>query len=235
MAIWDVFTAFNWMALGKQAVTAIGKGLTSAGKAIPNALKSLGKRALNAFKGVSWGSVGRTVVSLIGKGITALISLPSTLLRRCASLAMKAFTSIAWGTVGRNIVTGIARGITAGLSVIVNAARNAAQRALSAAKSFLGIQSPSKVFRDQVAKNISLGMAKGIEDAIPRVDRAMDKLNYSAISAMPMAIPSGDSIGMAGVSGGTQFINNITIEGASDPIETANTVVRQMKLELRTI
>lgn len=38
-----------------------------------------------------------------------------------------------------------------------------------------------------------------------------------------------------GNGNGPQITNNITINGASDPMETADAIVRQMKLELRTI
>ncbi len=38
-----------------------------------------------------------------------------------------------------------------------------------------------------------------------------------------------------GNGNGPQITNNITINGASDPMETADVIVRQMKLELRTI
>lgn len=235
-AIWNVFTAFNWVALGKQVVTAIGNGIKAFGKSLPSTLKSIASKAVSAFKSAGgWKTVGRTVMNLVVNGIKALISLPSTLLRRAASLAMKAFTGISWGTVGSNIIQGIARGITAGVSTIVNAARNAAKRALDAAKSFLGISSPSKVFRDQVGKNISLGMAKGIDDAAPKVDSAIERLGNTAIGAMPIVTSTADGGALAGYGAGNQFINYITVEGANSPMETANAVVRQMKLELRTM
>ena len=44
-----------------------------------------------------------------------------------------------------------------------------------------------------------------------------------------------EDIAEATGGGGNQFVNYITIQGADSPMETANAVVRQMKLELRTI
>ena len=86
------------------------------------------------------------------------------------------FTEIDWGSVGQNIISGIARGITGAAGKIADAAKNAARKALDAAKSFLGIESPSKVFRDQVGEMIPAGMAEGIEDGEPEVESSMDKL-----------------------------------------------------------
>lgn len=44
-----------------------------------------------------------------------------------------------------------------------------AQSLLSAAKSALGIHSPSTLFRDQVGLNIGLGIGEGVEDSTPSV------------------------------------------------------------------
>ena len=212
-AIWDVFTAVNWLALGGQLITAIGNGMTAMAKSLPNTLKSIGSKAISAFKGVSWGSVGKTVISLIGKGISALASLPMTLLRKAASSAMKAFTGIGWGNVGSNIVRGIARGITAGVSVIINAAKSAAKSAFNAAKSALGIHSPSKLFRDQVGLNISKGMALGISDGEKEIQSAIKHIDYGNFTVGTNS--AGAMIGSA-ASSGDVFNINMAYDASND-------------------
>ena len=215
-AIWNAFTAFNWIALGEQLIAAIGKGLVSMGKSLPNTLKSIGKSAWNGLKNINWGSLGKTVVQLIGKGISALASLPMTLLKKAASSAMKAFTGLAWGNVGSNIIRGIARGITAGVSWIVSAAKNAAQRAFRAAKDFLGIQSPSKLFRDKIGKNIALGMALGIDDGEKNVVTAMDRLNNNLIGASPTVSVIGTTGNKTANNGGDVFNFNMAYDASND-------------------
>jgi hypothetical protein len=71
------------------------------------------------------------------------------------------FTQTDWGDVGRNILEGIAKGISRGLDIIKDAARDAARAALDAAKGFLGISSPSKVFADEVGKPSAEGFGQG--------------------------------------------------------------------------
>ena len=66
--------------------------------------------------------------------------------------------------VGQYISLGVARGIDAGASAAISAAIRMATQALNAAKSRLDIRSPSRVFRDEVGKMVSLGFAKGIEE-----------------------------------------------------------------------
>ena len=60
------------------------------------------------------------------------------------------------------------------------AAKSAAKNALNAAKSLLGIHSPSRVFRDEVGKNVALGFAEGIADNMGYVYSAMDSLSATA-------------------------------------------------------
>ena len=49
--------------------------------------------------------------------------------------------------VGQYLMQGLANGIRAGIDWVVDAAKGVAERAVNAAKSALGIASPSKVFR----------------------------------------------------------------------------------------
>ncbi len=257
-AIWNAFTAVNWLALGGQLITAIGNGIASLGSSIPSALKSIASKAVSAFKSAGgWSAVGKTVMNLLISGIKALVSMPSTLLKKAASLAMKAFTGVAWGDVGSNIIKGIARGITAGVSTIINAAKSAAKKALDAAKSALGIKSPSTVFRDQVGKNISLGLALGIERSESAVDKAMSGLNDYILDNVPdfsitplvdtslidtslidtSLIDTAADAGLGRTTGEAKVVNinnTMYISGADDPELWADKLVRRMRLDMRT-
>lgn len=67
--------------------------------------------------------------------------------------------------IGHNIATGLANGISGAWNTVKDGATGMASAALGAAKDFLGIESPSKVFRDEVGKMVGLGMGEGIENA----------------------------------------------------------------------
>ena len=99
------------------------------------------------------------------------------------------FRSTNWGDVGRAIVEGIANGIRNLGGVIADAARSVAQGALNAAKSFLGIASPSKVFRREVGEQIPAGMAEGIEDGEDVVDESIEKLTGRTVDVGVRALP----------------------------------------------
>ncbi len=68
-----------------------------------------------------------------------------------------------WRQIGADVAQGIADGIANGASAIWQAAKDAASSALTAAKKMLGINSPSKVMRDEVGKFIPEGIAVGNE------------------------------------------------------------------------
>lgn len=122
-------------------------------------------------------------IELIGQVASGILNaIPQVLnsARQCVQQAAEAFRNHDWGSVGRGIIDGIKNGISAGASAIASAARSAAQSALNAAKSFLGINSPSKVFREQVGMGISEGIAYGITDEVKTVQNAVREITDKA-------------------------------------------------------
>jgi Phage-related minor tail protein len=133
-------------------------------KGIQAGLAIAGSYMLNEFpgdfrKGVDL--VGRTIAELPTKAQAAFDDLKSALTDGVAGFVTGA------QRVGAAIVEGIADGISDGASIIVDAAKRAAQAALDAAKALLGIESPSRVFADEVGAPITAGMAQGILDNLP--------------------------------------------------------------------
>lgn len=83
--------------------------------------------------------------------------------------------------IGRDIIHGIIAGLTAAGSAIFNTLKDIAKNALNDIKSFLGINSPSRVFRDQVGVSIPEGIAAGIDKGAHHVHRAMHRLHHKII------------------------------------------------------
>ena len=93
-----------------------------------------------------------------------------------AHLAKSAFSGGNWPSVGYQISSGIAQGIRNGSSLISAAAKSAALSALATAKKSLGIRSPSRLFRDEVGRKISRGLALGILDGAGEARGAADQM-----------------------------------------------------------
>lgn len=74
--------------------------------------------------------------------------------------------------LGSDIVHGIIRGIESMLGALASTAANAAKSALNAAKNFLGISSPSRVFAEQVGAPSAAGIVAGMRSGLPAVTAA---------------------------------------------------------------
>ena len=98
-----------------------------------------------------------------------------------------AFMNTDWLSIGVDIIKGIAAGIGNTVGALVDAVKEAAQKALESAKNFLGIHSPSAVFRDDIGQMIDLGLAEGIEDYTSPIQSAMSSLSDMTQSGFSMA------------------------------------------------
>lgn len=89
--------------------------------------------------------------------------------------------SVAIVSVGADIVTGLWNGIGDKLSWLKDKLSGFCKNALGAIKSFFGIESPSKVFRDEVGKWIPEGMAVGIDANADAVYDSMQELKANTL------------------------------------------------------
>lgn len=89
------------------------------------------------------------------------------------------FTSIDWGELGSDIIEGIGNGIKKVASKLKDLLCNAAKAALDGVKSLFGINSPSRVFRDEVGKMMAIGMGIGFERNVP-----VKELGNGAVAAL---------------------------------------------------
>ena len=141
-----------------------------------------------------------------------------------------AFSGFNWASIGSNIISGIASGISAAAGSIISSMQNLASNALSAAKSALGISSPSKVFAREVGQYIPQGIAKGIEQedapviAINRQINAM--VNAGRLATNVGTVPAGNSYDYGGVT-----INVYAAKGQSVE-EIANEVGRRINNQI---
>lgn len=142
-------------------------------------------------------------IKILGMLATGLIQAVPQLISKIPSIISQiknAFTSINWGEVGSNIIKGIANGLKNAGGAIVEAAKSAAKSALNAAKDFLDIHSPSRVFRDQVGKMMALGMGIGFDKNVPiKSMNASLKTALGSLKENAGTVLSGGSLNGGGV------------------------------------
>ena len=151
-------------------------------------------------------SIASNLPQILSTGIKIIGELASGLIRAIPNLVGKipqiisaikdAFLSVDWISVGVNIIKGIASGVASAAGQLVDAAVSAATDALNWVKSKLGIHSPSRVFRDQVGKNMALSIGVGFEDNIPYKDmekqanKMVSRIQGAALGVTTSASPT---------------------------------------------
>ena len=187
------------------------KALITAALAI---IQGVLKTALQLIQG-DWSGAWETVkstVSTVWDSIKTVISsawdVIVTLFGGFASQALD---------MGANIINGIVQGVKDGVGALTSAITGAARDALAAAKSALGISSPSRVFADVVGATIPAGIAQGIVDNMGPLHTVMNDLSGLASSVRMPGLPGlgGGGAGMSGMklSGGASVKLNVDESG----------------------
>ena len=206
-AMWNAFTAFNWMSLGSSMISGIAGALRSGIGSLFSAAQSLCVTIVNAFINLptvlfnagataivhliqgfrsAWGvitSIGGRIVIAVISGLVSLASRMWSSAKSAASRMLSAFRAVSWGSVGTHIISGIVRGIAGAAGKLFSAMKNLASKALSAAKKVLGINSPSRVFAAEVGRWIPAGIAVGVTKNSGMLSSVMDDTAKSMTSS----------------------------------------------------
>ena len=165
------------------------------------------------IQAIDWMNLGRFVIDGISRGIASMGSSISNFLHNAGNNAWNAFRNIDWGNLGSQIINGIVRGLRNGADSIVSAAKNVAKQALNAAKAFLGIHSPSRVFQDEVGLQMDAGQAKGIIENADMVEDAAEEVAERALDAsmdVNYNLPNTDSVSKdIGASFSSRVLNTV--------------------------
>lgn len=121
----------------------------------------------------------QTGIELIGELLAGIIDAVPDIIAAIPEIVgdmIDAFLDVDWASVGGDIISGIGEGLKNAAGNLAQSAINAASNALNGVKNFLGISSPSKVFRDEVGLFMAQGMGVGFVNNIP-MDEIKSSLN----------------------------------------------------------
>lgn len=104
--------------------------------------------------------------------------------------------------VGRSIVEGIWQGITNAGSWLVGKITGWFDGVVGSVKRFLGINSPSRVFADQVGANMALGVGEGFADEMGTVERQLNR----AMSGLAPSVSGSVSVSGSTAGGGSSGV-----------------------------
>ena len=206
---WEWFKSIDWVGLGKQVLTAILTGIFTVALALYQGVKTVATSAWNTFKNTDWKALGRQVITSIAGAIAAAGSAVWNGLRNVATTAWNTFRNTDWISLGSNIINGIISGIGNAASRLYQSLRDCAKNALESAKNFLGIESPSKVFRDSIGRFIPLGIAAGIEEEQNAVTDAVKNIARSSVGAIDTTFAYDATV--SGLNHGVAATNETTV------------------------
>lgn len=164
---------------GLELIVQLGLGII---KAIPTIIANAGEIAqaiLNVIGGINIFKLGKTLITKLGSGIKSLLSFIKERAGEIASGILDKIKNTNWIQLGKDIVKGILNGLKNMGGALIEEAKNLGKKALNGIKSFLGIKSPSRVFRDEVGKMMAKGITVGF-DLYP-IDDELDKTLSAAI------------------------------------------------------
>lgn len=104
--------------------------------------------------------------------------------------------------VGRSIVEGIWQGITNAGRWLVGKITGWFDGVVGSVKRFLGINSPSRVFADQVGANMALGVGEGFADEMGTVERQLNR----AMSGLAPSVSGSVSVSGSAAGGGSSGV-----------------------------
>ena len=196
-------------------ISAVSGTINTVWSGLWNAVKGLASSAWNGITGAvrnGVNNVANTVSGIGGKIKGAFSGAGSWLI-----------------SAGNNIIQGLINGIKGAIGNAVAAVKGAASSIVNAAKSALGIHSPSRVFRDEVGKMIPAGLGVGVT---MNEKLAVQPVQSMVSALLPSSLPGSVSSPMASPVAlsdktGPRVSAPITVN-AADPTMAARETVRML-------
>lgn len=128
--------------------------------------------------------------------------------------------------VGSNLVKGIWQGISDVTGWIMDKIKGFGKKVLDGIKGFFGIKSPSKLFKDEIGKNLAFGIGEGFDSEMGNVVKDMQ-------DALPTSLDTDiqlNNTGLAAAASANQLNNaDLSVDGLIGAMQQA---FKGMKVEL---
>ena len=212
-AIVSVWSAFNWMSLGKKAITGLKNGIVKMVDAVKSAGKAVAEGAITFLKNLPG--------KLLQFGKSAITNLAGAFKNGISTIKNKAgdilkgivdtFKPSSLVSIGKDLIKGLWNGISDMAGWISKKIKGFGDGILKGIKKFFGIHSPSTVMRDQVGKYLAEGIAEGIDENKDTVDDAFEHIKNDLTQPINFDIGGAKSRIIAG----TQNTNGINGAGTN--------------------
>lgn len=207
-AIVDVWEAFNWLNLGKKAITALKDGVLKMVGAVKNAGKSVMDGAVNAVKNLPSKllELGKNATGKLGSAFSSGVASVKSAAGKIMTGVLNYFKTMPSKllSVGKDLVRGLWNGIGDMTGWIIGKIQGFGESVLGGIKKFFGIKSPSKVMAKEVGHWLPAGMAEGVEGNTKAATRSMTDMAHDALAAA--------NAELAGATLAAPAVNGLAIE-----------------------
>ncbi|HDC9298214.1 TPA: hypothetical protein O9P85_002027 [Staphylococcus aureus] len=150
-------------------------------------------------KGMQWVStITSTLINFVNRVIQGFVNVVNKVSQGMTNAVNKIKSFIGdFVSAGADMIRGLIRGIGQMAGQLVDAAKNVAKKALDAAKSALGIHSPSREFMD-VGMYSMLGFVKGIDNHSNKVIRNVSNVADKVVDAFQPTLNAPDISSITG-------------------------------------
>ncbi|HDJ7567904.1 hypothetical protein [Staphylococcus aureus] len=150
-------------------------------------------------KGMQWVStITSTLINFVNRVVQGFVNVVNKVSQGMTNAVNKIKSFIGdFVSAGADMIRGLIRGIGQMAGQLVDAAKNVAKKALDAAKSALGIHSPSREFMD-VGMYSMLGFVKGIDNHSSKVIRNVSNVADKVVDAFQPTLNAPDISSITG-------------------------------------
>lgn len=216
---------------GIQMIATLVEGIIEAIPVIVENIPQIIQAIVDVITAFNWIELGGNVVKIFSDGIKSFVSFASDSAKTIADAVKGGVKNLpdALKTIGQNLVKGLWNGIKSMGSWLKDNIVGWGKNIIDGIKGVFGVHSPSKVMANEVGKFLPMGLAKGINDNMSYVNKAMDSMNdvvLNGVTAKPVADLNAISAG--GYSGFGSFNQTINV---NQQIDTADELARAVRVE----
>ena len=181
-------------------------------------LAELARRGQEAYKAENaqnspsrvYKGFGEGVIQGLIQGIESLQAQSTNSMKQVAQNMKRTYKNAnrEYTNIGRDVMSGLNQGLQNGESGVMNTARRIADNVARTMRNALQINSPSRVMREQIGRQIPAGVAAGIDkyadyalDSVYDLGKELTKVDLPSLNDI---ISIGPSMSLASVGGGTR-------------------------------
>lgn len=163
--------------------------------------------------------IGQLAMGIIGN-IAKLIQTAPKLISALVNALRQGFNQIM--NVGRYLIEGLWEGIQNAKQWVIDRVSELARSILDGMKSALGIHSPSKVFKEQIGKNIALGIGEGFTDEMKAVYTQMENTIKDETNTLGKEMTASGNVSIERNASVTSLLNGLIDQ---ENTYTSNTIL----------